>query len=147
MGRKLLLEVGCKFEAPKFSFASFRLPVSDSFSMASVDEDEYYEMNFVPMNGLPFGVATINRESLPWQLLVADSYHSHNTDEDGDAVEVHGIKCWDSNKMVKLTLEYLPCKFECTARPKIIGHFQLITILSHYRQGIFNSIQRKKSIL
>ena len=79
--------------------------------MASVDEDEYYEMNFVPMNGLPFGVATINRESLPWQLLVADSYHSHNTDEDGDAVEVHGIKCWDSNKMVKLTLEYLPCKF------------------------------------
>ena len=91
--------------------------------MASVDEDEYYEMNFVPMNGLPFGVATINRESLPWQLLVADSYHSHNTDEDGDAVEVHGIKCWDSNKMVKLTLEYLPCKFECTARPKLSAIF------------------------
>ena len=39
--------------------------------MSSCEDDEYYEMNFAPMSGLPSGVATINRESLPWQLLVA----------------------------------------------------------------------------
>ena len=42
-----------------------------SLRMTSCNDDEYYEMNFAPMSGLPFGVATINRESLPWQLLVA----------------------------------------------------------------------------
>ena len=43
--------------------------------MGDFDGEEYYEMNFVPMKGLAFGVATINRDPpLPWQLLVADSY-------------------------------------------------------------------------
>ena len=117
--------------------------------MASVDEDEYYEMNFVPMNGLPFGVATINRESLPWQLLVADSYHSHNSDEDGDAVEVHGIKCWDSNKMVKLTLEYLPCKYFKRGKRlyrNFYRCFKLIIILFHYQRVILNFIQLRRNI-
>mgnify|MGYP000174993898 CR=1 FL=1 len=36
--------------------------------------DEYYEMNFCKLNAVPFGVATINRRSLPWQLIVAESY-------------------------------------------------------------------------
>jgi hypothetical protein len=38
------------------------------------EEEEYFEMNFCKMNAVPFGVATINRESLPWQLIVADSH-------------------------------------------------------------------------
>ena len=66
--------------------------------MSDFDGEEYYEMNFVPMKGMAFGVggwffliswiflfwayvdptnrvATINRDPpLPWQLLVADSY-------------------------------------------------------------------------
>jgi len=41
--------------------------------MAECD-DEYYEMNFWKLNAVPFGVATINRNSLPWQLIVAESF-------------------------------------------------------------------------
>ena len=43
------------------------------FRMAECD-DEYYEMNFWKLNAVPFGVATINRNSLPWQLIVAESF-------------------------------------------------------------------------
>ena len=51
--------------------------------MADFDGEEYYEMNFVPMKGLAFGVATINRDPpLPWQLLVADSYQKGSIDRD-----------------------------------------------------------------
>ena len=43
------------------------------------EQEEYFEMNFCKMNAVPFGVATINRESLPWQLIVADSHRGRSS--------------------------------------------------------------------
>lgn len=60
-------------------------------------------MNFCKLNAVPFGVATIYRQSLPWQLIVADNYLDLN-DIDG---KYSAVKCWDSNILFDLDMEYL----------------------------------------
>ena len=70
--------------------------------MAS-DNDEYYEMNFCKLKAVPFGVATINQRLLPWQLIVSESFSDINEPDRRQ----NFIKCWDSNELFELDLEYL----------------------------------------
>lgn len=85
---------------------------------------------------------------MPWQLLVADSYHSYSSDEDpnGETVEVHGIKCWDSNKMVKIALECLPSHFNIISLST--GHFKLYpTEQEHIVVAIVGIFEKKEASL